>query len=93
MEILLKVDQISKHFGGFTALNGVSLALKKGEPSGSLAQMALERLRLLTVFRAPFLMKAVKSHFVDSPLHACPRINGPGLVLPAAFRFLGPFAA
>ncbi|NBT00305.1 MAG: ABC transporter ATP-binding protein, partial [Betaproteobacteria bacterium] len=34
MEILLKVDQISKHFGGFTALNGVSLELKKGERLG-----------------------------------------------------------
>jgi len=34
MEILLKVDSVTKRFGGFTALNAVSLEVRRGERLG-----------------------------------------------------------
>ena len=34
MDPLLKVESLSKHFGGFTALNGVSLEIAQGERFG-----------------------------------------------------------
>jgi branched-chain amino acid transport system ATP-binding protein len=33
-DVLLRVDGVSKHFGGFTALSGVSLAIARGERFG-----------------------------------------------------------
>jgi len=34
MSALLKVERLSKHFGGFTALDGVSIEVKQGERFG-----------------------------------------------------------
>ena len=31
MDPILKIDQLSKTFGGFAALNGVNLTVKRGE--------------------------------------------------------------
>jgi branched-chain amino acid transport system ATP-binding protein len=48
-EILLSVNDISKHFGGLTALKGVTFNVKKGEVLGLMGPNGAGKTTLLNV--------------------------------------------
>jgi branched-chain amino acid transport system ATP-binding protein len=91
MEILLKVDQISKHFGGFTALNGVSLALKKGERLGLIGPNGSGKTTLINCISGALLNESGQIIFRGQSIARMPAYQRTRLGIARSFQIPRPF--
>ncbi|MFN5806372.1 MAG: ATP-binding cassette domain-containing protein, partial [Burkholderiales bacterium] len=90
MEILLKVDQISKHFGGFTALNGVSLALKKGERLGLIGPNGSGKTTLINCISGALLNESGQITFRGQSIARMPAYQRTRLGIARSFQIPRP---
>ena len=63
MAALLEVNKVSKHFGGFTALNGVSLEIAEGERFGLIGPNGSGKTTLINCIAGRCATRAARSFF------------------------------
>ncbi|NDF51452.1 MAG: ATP-binding cassette domain-containing protein, partial [Betaproteobacteria bacterium] len=91
MEILLKVNQISKHFGGFTALNGVSLELKRGERLGLIGPNGSGKTTLINCISGALVNESGQILFRGQSIANLPAYRRTRLGIARSFQIPRPF--
>lgn len=91
MEIILKVDQISKHFGGFTALNGVSLELKRGERLGLIGPNGSGKTTLINCISGALINESGSIVFRGQSIAGLPAYRRTRLGIARSFQIPRPF--
>ena len=71
-EALLQVSNISKHFGGFTALSGVSLAIAPGERFGLIGPNGSGKSTTVNLISGLFPLTSGSIHFNEQSLDGIP---------------------
>ena len=72
MATLLKVDKVSKHFGGFTALSDVSIAIAQGERFGLIGPNGSGKTTLINCISGTLRNESGSIKFQDSEISRLP---------------------
>ncbi|NCV33722.1 MAG: ABC transporter ATP-binding protein, partial [Betaproteobacteria bacterium] len=91
MEIILKVDQVSKHFGGFTALNAVSLELKRGERLGLIGPNGSGKTTLINCISGALVNESGQIVFRGKSIGSLPAYQRTRLGIARSFQIPRPF--
>ncbi|NCZ48272.1 MAG: ABC transporter ATP-binding protein, partial [Betaproteobacteria bacterium] len=87
----LKVDQVSKHFGGFTALNAVSLELKRGERLGLIGPNGSGKTTLINCISGALVNESGQIVFRGKSIGSLPAYQRTRLGIARSFQIPRPF--
>jgi branched-chain amino acid transport system ATP-binding protein len=91
MAALLEVNQVSKHFGGFTALNGVSLEIAQGERFGLIGPNGSGKTTLINCISGTLRNEAGRIVFQGKPIDRLPAYRRTRLGIARSFQVPRPF--
>jgi branched-chain amino acid transport system ATP-binding protein len=91
MAALLKVDKVSKHFGGFTALAGVSLEIAAGERFGLIGPNGSGKTTLINCISGALRNEAGSIVFNNSEISKLPAFERTRLGIARSFQIPRPF--
>jgi branched-chain amino acid transport system ATP-binding protein len=91
MAALLKVDRVSKHFGGFTALNGVSLEIAEGERFGLIGPNGSGKTTLINCISGALRNEAGSIVFNNAEISNLPAFERTRLGIARSFQIPRPF--
>jgi branched-chain amino acid transport system ATP-binding protein len=91
MATLLKVDQVSKHFGGFTALNRVSLEITEGERFGLIGPNGSGKTTLINCISGALRNESGQIIFEGRELSRLPAYRRTRLGIARSFQIPRPF--
>ncbi|HET9351268.1 MAG TPA: ABC transporter ATP-binding protein [Burkholderiales bacterium] len=91
MDPLLKVEGLSKHFGGFTALNGVSLEIAQGERFGLIGPNGSGKTTLINCISGALWNDSGSIRFRGSEISKLPAYRRPRLGIARSFHIPRPF--
>jgi branched-chain amino acid transport system ATP-binding protein len=88
---LLRVDRVSKHFGGFTALNGVSLEIAQGERFGLIGPNGSGKTTLINCIAGALRNESGSIKFRDAEISRMPAYRRTRLGIARSFQVPRPF--
>jgi len=91
MATLLEVNKVSKHFGGFTALNGVSLEIAEGERFGLIGPNGSGKTTLINCISGALRNEAGSILFNNSEISKLPAFKRTRLGIARSFQIPRPF--
>ncbi|HJS76572.1 MAG TPA: ABC transporter ATP-binding protein [Burkholderiales bacterium] len=91
MDPLLKVESLSKHFGGFTALNGVSLEIVQGERFGLIGPNGSGKTTLINCISGALWNDSGSIRFQGSEISKLPAYQRTRLGIARSFQIPRPF--
>jgi branched-chain amino acid transport system ATP-binding protein len=91
MDPLLKVESLSKHFGGFTALNGVSLEIAQGERFGLIGPNGSGKTTLINCISGALWNDSGSIRFQGSEISKLPAYRRTRLGIARSFQIPRPF--
>ncbi|HSA69257.1 MAG TPA: ABC transporter ATP-binding protein [Burkholderiales bacterium] len=91
MDPLLKVESLSKHFGGFTALNGVSLEIAPGERFGLIGPNGSGKTTLINCISGALWNDSGSIRFQGSEISKLPAYRRTRLGIARSFQIPRPF--
>ena len=91
MDPLLKVESLSKHFGGFTALNGVSLEIVQGERFGLIGPNGSGKTTLINCISGALWSDSGSIRFQGSEISKLPAYQRTRLGIARSFQIPRPF--
>ncbi|HEU4925333.1 MAG TPA: ATP-binding cassette domain-containing protein, partial [Burkholderiales bacterium] len=91
MDPLLKVEGLSKHFGGFTALNGVSLEIAQGERFGLIGPNGSGKTTLINCISGALWNDSGSIRFQGSEISKLPAYRRTRLGIARSFQIPRPF--
>jgi branched-chain amino acid transport system ATP-binding protein len=91
MDPLLKVESLSKHFGGFTALNGVSLEIAQGERLGLIGPNGSGKTTLINCISGALWNDSGSIRFQGSEISRLPAYRRTRLGIARSFQIPRPF--
>jgi branched-chain amino acid transport system ATP-binding protein len=90
-EALLKVNGVSKHFGGFTALSDVSIAIAEGERFGLIGPNGSGKTTLINCISGSLRNECGSIHFSGSEISRLPAYRRTRLGIARSFQIPRPF--
>ena len=93
MEALLKANGVSKHFGGFTALNGVSIEIRRGERFGLIGPNGSGKTTLINCISGTLRNDAGTIEFDGQVVSALPAYQRTRRGIARSFQIPRPFAS
>jgi branched-chain amino acid transport system ATP-binding protein len=93
MAALLQVRDVSKHFGGFTALAGVSIEIAQGERFGLIGPNGSGKTTLINCISGTLRNEAGSIRFQDSEISRLPAYQRTRLGIARSFQVPRPFHA
>ena len=91
MAALLSVRDVSKHFGGFTALNGVSIQIAEGERFGLIGPNGSGKTTLINCISGALRNESGSIRFKDQEISALPAYRRTRLGIARSFQIPRPF--
>ena len=91
MDPLLRVESLSKHFGGFTALNGVSLEIAQGERFGLIGPNGAGKTTLINCISGALWNDSGSIRFQGSEISKLPAYRRTRLGIARSFQIPRPF--
>jgi len=91
MAALLKVSKVSKHFGGFTALNGVSLEIGEGERFGLIGPNGSGKTTLINCISGMLRNESGSIQFQDREISSLAAYQRTRLGIARSFQIPRPF--
>jgi branched-chain amino acid transport system ATP-binding protein len=91
MAALLQVENVSKHFGGFTALNGVSLEIAQGERFGLIGPNGSGKTTLINCISGALRNEGGKIVFQNREIGRLPAYQRTRLGIARSFQIPRPF--
>src|SRR5688572_33144653 len=91
MDAFLQVKNVSKHFGGFTALNGVSLDIAQGERFGLIGPNGSGKTTLINCIAGALRNESGKIVFQDREISRMPAYRRTRLGIARSFQVPRPF--
>jgi len=91
MAALLTVSGVSKHFGGFTALNGVSIQIAEGERFGLIGPNGSGKTTLINCIAGALRNESGSIRFRDAEISALPAYRRTRLGIARSFQIPRPF--
>jgi branched-chain amino acid transport system ATP-binding protein len=91
MAALLQVSNVSKHFGGFTALNGVSLEIAQGERFGLIGPNGSGKTTLINCIAGALRNETGKIVFQGKEINRLPAYRRTRLGIARSFQIPRPF--
>ena len=91
MDALLQVSNVSKHFGGFTALNGVSLEIAQGERFGLIGPNGSGKTTLINCISGALRNEGGQIVFQGKPIDRLPAYRRTRLGIARSFQIPRPF--
>jgi branched-chain amino acid transport system ATP-binding protein len=88
---LLRVQNLSKHFGGFTALNGVSLEIAQGERFGLIGPNGSGKTTLINCISGALWNDSGSIRFQDAEISQLPAYQRTRLGIARSFQIPRPF--
>ena len=93
MDSILQVKDVSKHFGGFTALSGVSIDIARGERFGLIGPNGSGKTTLINCISGTLRNEAGSIRFQDSEVSRLPAYQRTRLGIARSFQVPRPFHA
>ena len=93
MEALLKASGVSKHFGGFTALNGVSIEIRRGERFGLIGPNGSGKTTLINCISGTLRNDAGSIVFDGAEVSGLPAYKRTRRGIARSFQIPRPFAS
>jgi branched-chain amino acid transport system ATP-binding protein len=93
MAALLQVKDVSKHFGGFTALSGVSIEIARGERFGLIGPNGSGKTTLINCISGTLRNEAGSIRFQDAEISRLPAYQRTRLGIARSFQVPRPFHA
>jgi branched-chain amino acid transport system ATP-binding protein len=93
MASLLQVKEVSKHFGGFTALSGVSLEIAQGERFGLIGPNGSGKTTLINCISGTLRNETGSIRFQDAEISRLPAYQRTRLGIARSFQVPRPFHA
>ena len=93
MAALLQVNDVSKHFGGFTALSGVSVEIAQGERFGLIGPNGSGKTTLINCISGTLRNETGSIRFQDSEISRLPAYKRTRLGIARSFQVPRPFHA
>jgi branched-chain amino acid transport system ATP-binding protein len=91
MAALLTVSDVSKHFGGFTALNGVSIRIAEGERFGLIGPNGSGKTTLINCISGALRNESGSIRFRDAEISGLPAYRRTRLGIARSFQIPRPF--
>ena len=91
MASILQVENVSKHFGGFTALNGVSLEIAQGERFGLIGPNGSGKTTLINCIAGALRNESGSIRFNDAEISRMPAYKRTRLGIARSFQVPRPF--
>ncbi|HVJ12943.1 MAG TPA: ABC transporter ATP-binding protein [Burkholderiales bacterium] len=91
MAALLTVRDVSKHFGGFTALNGVSIQIAEGERFGLIGPNGSGKTTLINCISGALRNESGSIRFKDAEISGLPAYRRTRLGIARSFQIPRPF--
>jgi branched-chain amino acid transport system ATP-binding protein len=93
MEAILEVNNVSKHFGGFTALNGVNLHVQRGERLGLIGPNGSGKTTMINCISGALINDGGSIRFNDRDIHGLPAYQRTKLGIARSFQIPRPFGS
>jgi branched-chain amino acid transport system ATP-binding protein len=93
MEAILEVSNVSKHFGGFTALNGVNLHVQRGERLGLIGPNGSGKTTMINCISGALINDGGNIRFNDRDIHGLPAYQRTKLGIARSFQIPRPFGS
>ncbi len=93
MEAILEVNNVSKHFGGFTALNGVNLHVQRGERLGLIGPNGSGKTTMINCISGPLINDGGDIRFNGRDIHGLPAYQRTKLGIARSFQIPRPFGS
>jgi branched-chain amino acid transport system ATP-binding protein len=91
MENILEVKDVGKNFGGFTALSGVNLSIRKGERLGLIGPNGSGKTTLISCISGALKNDLGAIHFNNKPIQTLPAFARTRLGIARSFQIPRPF--
>ena len=93
MEAILEVNNVSKHFGGFTALNGVNLHVQRGERLGLIGPNGSGKTTMINCISGALINDGGDIRFNGRDIHTLPAYKRTKLGIARSFQIPRPFGS
>jgi branched-chain amino acid transport system ATP-binding protein len=93
MEAVLEVNNVSKHFGGFTALNGVNLHVQRGERLGLIGPNGSGKTTMINCISGALINDGGTIRFNGRDIHGLPAYQRTKLGIARSFQIPRPFGS
>jgi len=93
MEAILEVNNVSKHFGGFTALNGVNLHVQRGERLGLIGPNGSGKTTMINCISGALINDSGDIRFDGRHIHTLPAYQRTKLGIARSFQIPRPFGS
>jgi len=93
MEAILEVNSVSKHFGGFTALNGVNLHVQRGERLGLIGPNGSGKTTMINCISGALINDGGSIRFNGRDIHTMPAYQRTKLGIARSFQIPRPFGS
>jgi len=93
MEAILEVNNVSKHFGGFTALNAVNLHVQRGERLGLIGPNGSGKTTMINCISGALINDSGDIRFDGRHIHALPAYQRTKLGIARSFQIPRPFGS
>ena len=93
MEAILEVNNVSKHFGGFTALNGVNLHVSRGERLGLIGPNGSGKTTMINCISGALINDEGGIRFNGRDIHTLPAYQRTKLGIARSFQIPRPFGS
>ena len=93
MEAILEVNNVSKHFGGFTALNGVNLHVQRGERLGLIGPNGSGKTTMINCISGALINDGGDIRFNGRDIHSLPAYQRTKLGIARSFQIPRPFGS
>jgi branched-chain amino acid transport system ATP-binding protein len=93
MEAILEVNNVSKHFGGFTALNGVNLHVQRGERLGLIGPNGSGKTTMINCISGALINDGGEIRFNGRDIHMLPAYQRTKLGIARSFQIPRPFGS
>ena len=93
MEAILEVNNVSKHFGGFTALNGVNLHVQRGERLGLIGPNGSGKTTMINCISGALINDGGTIRFNGRDIHTLPAYQRTKLGIARSFQIPRPFGS